>query len=185
MNKEAFWHLIEEANKHQEEKIEWIEEFLSEQNLEESIDFEIHLTNLMKEAYTSDLWGAAYIIMGGCSDDCFDYFLGWLISQGEKTYTQTLKNPEFLSDYINEETLSEEGLPQLEEFLELGFDAFSIHHTGETEWNDELYETFLAKMKEKGSNCDHTSNITFDWEDEEDLAPKFPKLWERFGENPL
>jgi hypothetical protein len=31
-----------------------------------------------------DQWGAAYLANGGCSDDGFDYFRGWLIGQGRK-----------------------------------------------------------------------------------------------------
>ena len=32
----------------------------------------------------------------------------------------------------------------------------------------------------------HIPELEFDWEDDEDeLAERFPKLWERFGENPL
>src|SRR4029450_325709 len=33
---------------------------------------------LMAESYHWDLWGAAYLLNFGCSDDGFDYFRGWL-----------------------------------------------------------------------------------------------------------
>ncbi|MFL6076856.1 MAG: DUF4240 domain-containing protein [Mycobacteriales bacterium] len=35
----------------------------------------------MAESYQGDLWGAAYLINGGASDDGFDYFRGWLIAR--------------------------------------------------------------------------------------------------------
>ena len=38
----------------------------------------------MDDSYRWDLWGAAYLANGGCSDDGFDYFRGWLIGQGRK-----------------------------------------------------------------------------------------------------
>ena len=31
---------------------------------------------------------------GGCSDDGFDYFLGWLVARGKKHYEAALANPE-------------------------------------------------------------------------------------------
>ena len=48
-------------------------------------------------AYTWMLWGAAYLMNGGCSDDgsvCFRY---WLILKGEPIYTAVLKAPDALS----------------------------------------------------------------------------------------
>ncbi len=40
----------------------------------------------------------AYIINGGCSDDGFDYFLGWLIAKGRKYFEAALVNPERAGD---------------------------------------------------------------------------------------
>ena len=34
---------------------------------------------------------------GGCSDDSFDYFRGWLIAQGKQVYEQALRDPETLA----------------------------------------------------------------------------------------
>src|SRR5262245_21993141 len=39
------------------------------------------LWTALASSYMTDLWGAAYLINGGCSDDGFDYFRGWLMSQ--------------------------------------------------------------------------------------------------------
>jgi hypothetical protein len=44
------------------------------------------LWDLMAESYTNPLWAAAYVINGGCSDDGFDYFRGWLIAQGREVF---------------------------------------------------------------------------------------------------
>ena len=48
------------------------------------------------KSYTSDLWAAAYIVMGGCSDDCFDYFRAWVLYLGKKSYVAAIENPETL-----------------------------------------------------------------------------------------
>ncbi|MFY0539447.1 DUF4240 domain-containing protein [Nannocystis pusilla] len=46
-----------------------------------------------------ELWAAAYTIMGGCSDDGFDYFRGWLIGQGERVYMAAIHDPDSLADH--------------------------------------------------------------------------------------
>ena len=48
----------------------------------------------MAEAYRWDLWAVAYIMNGGCSDDGFDYFLGWLVGQGRERFSAALRYPE-------------------------------------------------------------------------------------------
>jgi len=51
----------------------------------------------MADSYRVDLWGAAYLINGGCSDDAFEYFRGWLIVQGRGTYERIVADPPILS----------------------------------------------------------------------------------------
>jgi Protein of unknown function (DUF4240) len=54
---------------------------------------------LMAQFYRLALWGAAYLINGGCSDDGFDYFRGWLLSQGHATWQAALADPDSLADH--------------------------------------------------------------------------------------
>lgn len=51
------------------------------------------------ESYRAPLWAAAYLINGGCSDDGFDYFRGWLLTQGEAVFTAALADPDSLADH--------------------------------------------------------------------------------------
>jgi hypothetical protein len=53
---------------------------------------------LMRESYRWDLWGAAFVINGGCSDDEFDYFRGWLLLQGRDAWEAAMRDPESLAD---------------------------------------------------------------------------------------
>jgi hypothetical protein len=46
-----------------------------------------------------DLWGAAYLMNGGCSDDGFRYFRDWLISEGRDTWQRALADPDSLADF--------------------------------------------------------------------------------------
>src|SRR5947209_4151280 len=64
----------------------------------EIIEFKRDFTDCMDRAYHWDLWGAAYIIGGGCSDDSFIDFRSWLISMGREIYQRVLSNAEDLAD---------------------------------------------------------------------------------------
>jgi hypothetical protein len=56
------------------------------------------LWELRAGSYRSPLWAAAYMINGGCSDDGFEYFRGWLIVQGREMYERIVADPDALAD---------------------------------------------------------------------------------------
>jgi hypothetical protein len=43
------------------------------------------------------MWGAAYVIEDGCSDDCFRDFRGYVISLGRERYEKSLTDPDSLA----------------------------------------------------------------------------------------
>ena len=53
------------------------------------------------DAYRWDLWGAACLINGGCSDDGFEYFRCWLIGQGREVFANALKHPDSLAEVLS------------------------------------------------------------------------------------
>jgi Protein of unknown function (DUF4240) len=55
------------------------------------------LRDLMADSYRHPLWAAAYVINGGCSDDGFEYFRGWLILQGREVYEHIVADPDALA----------------------------------------------------------------------------------------
>lgn len=186
MELNQFWEVIEAAKK-EEEPMEWLRDHLAEQSVEEIVDFAIHFEKLSAMSNKSSLWGAAYVIMGGCSDDGFDYFRGWLIAQGEKTFQEAVAEPDSLAANIPD-FYEEEGLfPEREEMLSVAADAYTVKKTGGMEFNEAIAEEFAKLMEDKGFQYEATDLVEdLEWdEDEEILQAHFPKLWERFGENPL
>ncbi len=97
----VFWRLIELSKKGSEGDIyvqlDNLRDRLQKLTDEELRSFDRIFWEMMDESYHADLWGAAYIIMGGCSDDSFDYFRAWLIMQGEQPFTDALKSPDSLA----------------------------------------------------------------------------------------
>lgn len=51
-------------------------------------------------SYTWDLWGAAYLINGGSSDDGFEYFRGWLLTRGSARWRLASKDPDTAFDDV-------------------------------------------------------------------------------------
>lgn len=68
------------------------------------------LWDFMADSYETKLWAAAYEINGGCSDDLFDYFRGWLILQGRTTFERVVSDPDSLADLLDVQTAAAEGV---------------------------------------------------------------------------
>ncbi|MFF3215878.1 DUF4240 domain-containing protein [Streptomyces sp. NPDC002886] len=103
MNKEHFWELIAEARDraitpHDSDAVaREATSLLAARPVEEIITAEQALWDLMIESYTNPLWAAAYTVNGGCSDDGFDYFRGWLIAQGREVFERVVADPDALA----------------------------------------------------------------------------------------
>lgn len=64
---------------------------------EELVAFKLTYDQVMDEAYSWDLWAAAYFVCGGCSDDGFTYFRNWLIGRGEHAFFNAMQDPDSLA----------------------------------------------------------------------------------------
>jgi hypothetical protein len=98
----TFWQLIEDSRENAggdpEAQAEELTDLLSDLPPDEIVAFDQFLRERLAAAYRWDLWGAAHIINGGCSDDGFESFRLWLVSQGERVYREALADPETLVD---------------------------------------------------------------------------------------
>lgn len=182
ITEEQFWELLDLARtkgEDQEEQLEWLTSHLSKRTVHEIVAFDTHLHRNIKSSYTSQLWAAAYIIMGGCSDDCFDYFRGWLLFQGKETYEACIQNPERLLPVL--ESLEENDFPQIEELTLYYGQTVYEEKTG---IDDDTYFTLYHVLSDETFE---DADIEFDWDedDEERLKAMFPGLWEAYGDNPL
>jgi hypothetical protein len=73
----------------------------------EIIEWNHIFDRLAARAYIVDLWGAAYLINGGASDDGFYYFRCWLIGMGRDVYKAAVANPDSLADVVVQGTDAE------------------------------------------------------------------------------
>lgn len=81
--------------------------------------------DLMAESYRYSLWAAAYLINGGCSDDGFEYFRGWLLLQGRETFETAVADPDSLAELPAVSAAAAEMSDlECEEALGIAFDAY-------------------------------------------------------------
>lgn len=105
MDEARFWDIIESGGQtvrdDPERQLAAVRERLDGLSPAELIEFHSLFNRRLAEAYTWDLWGAAYLINGGCSDDGFAYFRAWLISRGASVYSAALRDPDSLAAAVD------------------------------------------------------------------------------------
>lgn len=114
MTLEQFWKIIDKVHAasdgDMDTKCELLEKELRKLPAEEVRSFEEHFAECEAKAYTWELWAAAYIIGGGCSDDSFMDFRATLISMGRPIFEQVVSSPAALVNMdISDETAFYEG----------------------------------------------------------------------------
>lgn len=97
MNEETFWQIVEAARAETKPGLSNQPEILR-QKLEvlppsDIAEFGKLFQTLHRQAYRWDLWAAAYIIEGGCSDDGFADFRAGLIGLGRQAYSDAVRDP--------------------------------------------------------------------------------------------
>jgi hypothetical protein len=172
---DRFWEIIERTRSpdgDQERQMAALAAELSRLPPAEIEAFGAVFDRLLIESYSWDLWGAAHIIMGGASDDGFEYFRVWLISRGRGVFEAARANPDELAVLIPADF---DEAPDFELLTYVAADAWA-EKTGDDPTNmpRPAYPTF----------ADEPAGEPFD-ESSDDLAHRYPRLWARFSEAPL
>lgn len=157
MDEKGFWILIEETISDDKDlQAERLRSRLETIPKADLIDFNLHYRNALADANSWDLWAAAYIINGGCSDDGFDYFRDWLISRGQRAYDAAMSDPEALIES------AAPWVSDFEEFRYIMVDVIERVHGSRfatvpsqeykppfgEEWDEETVETRYPKLAE-------------------------------------
>jgi hypothetical protein len=88
MTDAKFWSLIDTSRAQAKGKSgrqeHILRRLLGDLSADDVAEFAIRYDNLIRKAYRTDLWAAASLIGGGCSDDGFWDFRSWLVSRGKR-----------------------------------------------------------------------------------------------------
>lgn len=161
MTTDEFWKIIEAARADTESgeaDMDAIKSTLEGMKAEEVLGFDRELQRRRAESYRWDLWAVAYIVNGGCSDDGFDYFRGWLISKGRAYFEAALAHPVRAAD---------DAEPDANECEDLLYIPASV------------YKGKTGGYPPK-SDVPFPSNPVGEAWEEDALEELYPELWERF-----
>lgn len=161
MNDAVFWDLVQSAKEsagvHANARPAVLERLLVALPATDIQAFQARYEALLLEANRWDLWAAAYLMNGGCSDDCFKYFRDWLISEGRATFVAAIADPETLVEQDRRDFF------ELESFGYAAMRAFSAKGAGELhrsfevelatpqgkEWTESELPALLPKLAAK------------------------------------
>jgi hypothetical protein len=168
MTQDEFWdHIRASRRVDQEEHAERLAKRLSKLPEKEIVSFVQRWEEASANAYRWDLWGAAYLINGGCSDDGFQYFRWWLLLQGRAVYEAAIANPDSLAEVVDsEEEVEAEVYP--------GTDAWFLA-TGKKQ-DDAGYAAFNQAVGRKNREPDKPKGKQWDFDDDKQLQRRLPKL---------
>jgi hypothetical protein len=133
------------------------------------LDFVHHWDAASARAYRRDLWGAAYLVNGGCSDDGFQYFRWWLILQGRAAFEAALADPDSLAELLDGET-------DVEAEVGPGVEAWFLL-TG-TERDDDGYEAYGRALRFRHPKRPSRPPLAprWDFDDADEVRRRFPQL---------
>lgn len=101
MDELKFWEIVgsahDQSDGNMDEKCDLIGTALSKLSKDDARAFSVLFDAMMDRAYSWPLWGAAYVINGGCGDDTFSDFRASLISRGRTAFESALADPESLA----------------------------------------------------------------------------------------
>lgn len=177
MEEKEFWKIIDysynAAKGDMELQNQIIIKKLSEYAPEEIINFEIILCKKLIEANNYKILAANKIMDSWVSDDGFIYYRLWLISLGEETFKQTLKDPDYLASVVGKGIV-----PDFESLLYVSTQAYKNKTGKQTE--DDSFPRGVAFAKGLNYDIDGPAITGENWK--EDQLPKlYPKLWEKFN----
>jgi uncharacterized protein DUF4240 len=179
MSEAAFWKIIDSSREKAKKKKrppgrdfmdvheETLAEALGELEPAAIVGFAQRFWTLHQKAYRWDLWGAAYWLGGGCSDDGFIDFRACLISLGKEAFQKILKNPDKIADYVDR--------PDMPYMQSEGF-QYVASKTYKNATGKELPDLELeqAPIDPEGEQ--------FDFDDEELMSEHYPKLVQKLPE---
>lgn len=170
-----FWQLIEQARAGAgtpEAVAVRAVALLAERDPEEIVGYVRHQRRVLVASRTVDLWGAAYLINGGASDDGFEYFRGWLMTQGREVFGRAVRDPDSLAE-----------LPQIRAAAMTG-EEFACEDMLAVAW--EAYRKVTASDLPVNLDPVPPADLDefWDFDDPDEARRRLPRLAELFGEPP-
>ncbi|QGN47310.1 DUF4240 domain-containing protein [Micromonospora sp. WMMC415] len=139
---------------------------------EEIVGYARHQARVLAASHRVDLWGAAYLINGGVSDDGFHHFRGWLMTQGRAVFARSVADPDSLAE-----------VPQVRA-ASLSGEEFACEQMLTVPWEAYRKATAADLPAERDPVPVPDLNDFWDFDDEDEARRRLPKLAALFVEPP-
>lgn len=173
ITEEQFWSWIKETSPEPydgESHVARVTELLSSKTLDEILGFDFWMDWFSSLCFNGNLWGAAYLLNGGCSDDGFMDWRWGLIFRGEQICKLGVRDPDGLAEHwdaLQDVRLEEAGY------------AAGWAYQKKTGQDSQHWYSLLHTFKDPHPE---TPDLTFLWEDDSDddtWRRLYPRLWFR------
>jgi hypothetical protein len=175
MDTSEFWRLVASPSNNEtgDGNADLLRERLLGKSPSEVLDFYLLFQERMRESQKGDIWAAAKLMNAGhCSDDCFEYFRCWLVSQGEDVFVRALQHADSLAD-VRVPAVENEPHPQDERYCYVAADVYK-----------KMTNSSIFDDLRRANRMPHGSDsMDFDWQDYTNalLKKRLPNLWKKFG----
>jgi hypothetical protein len=168
MAEERFWEIIENSDRGKT-----LKKALGKLSEKEIMGYRYWWEYFHAISYRQALWAVAYVVLGGCGDDSFDYFRYWLLTRGKKVFFDALDDADSLCDEF--EKLEGDDYPEWEDVAYYPKEVFEEKFGGDFYEEEEKYDFGLLPSPE----------MVFEWEedDEESLRKVCPRTFEKWWDN--
>jgi Protein of unknown function (DUF4240) len=172
MNQNDFWRLLD-ATRGQPERADVLAQGLTQLNEQDIVQFRIIYDDLINVANKVDLWAAAHLINGGCTEDEFYHFREGLLELGQKIFEAAVADPDSLVSVVKpgQKLMGSQG-------LESSAAMAWVAKTG-AEFEEAFFEAVDA-ADASSTRDDADEGEWWNFNKREELEHRLPRLAEKF-----
>jgi hypothetical protein len=148
----------------------------------EILDFYGRLSEATSAVARWDVWAAAYLIGGGCSDDSFADFRAGLVALGRDWYERVRADPDVLAEHPWVRQAVENSGERVV-FAEAMNHAASRAYAEVSGDDEAFYEAWESRARQTGDEAAERSALgaEFDFDDIDEMGRRLPRLTARFA----
>ncbi|MDX3226146.1 DUF4240 domain-containing protein [Streptomyces sp. ME19-01-6] len=186
MDTDRFWSVIEAARVGGPDGKPFDEalvDLLAALSKEDILAFQTRFDEIHAAVYRWDVWAAAYLIGGGCSDDSFMDFRAGLIALGREWYERAAADPDSLAEHPAVIEAATDGVDEALFFEDVNYvahTAFERLAAAGEDFNEEWrrHRSAQGESGDGGPATDPEADMgeDFDFDDAEEMSRRLPRL---------
>lgn len=172
MDESEFWTLVETARSAATPTDEALVELLEGRSLEDLVAFQRRFDSVTDRVHRWDVWAAAYLIGGGCSDDAFGDFKAGLVALGSDWFERVAAGADELASHpLVIEAAESQDAAELLFDENFGFAASTAAESGEDA------EAFWAALEAVPDDTESPElGDGWDFDDKREMSARLPRL---------